>query len=133
MLKNAKRLVIRDLIFFFSLLYQRAEDEALNKTPPDLSVFGRLANPAWSSRCFSSSDLPLHCPSRSDIVHPIFLCLLLLLFPSTCPCKAAIGSLSPSIRPNHRRLLFLNFSTSVSRAPSSSLVFLISDFFFVYT
>jgi len=27
----------------------------------------------------------------------IFLCLPLLLFPSTCPCKAVIGSLSPAI------------------------------------
>ena len=35
----------------------------------------------------------------------IFLYLPLLLFPSTCPCKAAIGNFSPSIRstcPNHR-------------------------------
>src|SRR6218665_1688195 len=56
----------------------------------------------------------------------------LLLFPSACPCKAAIGSLSPSIRstcPNHRSLLFLIFSTTVSQAPSSSLVFFISDCF----
>src|SRR6218665_1334398 len=62
----------------------------------------------------------------------IFLCLPLLLFPSTCPCKAAIGRLSPAIRstcPNHCSLLFLTFCTTVSRAPSSSLAFFISDFF----
>src|SRR6218665_1611324 len=49
------------------------------------------------------------------------------------PCKAEIGSLSSfSIRstcPNRRSLLFLIFSTTVSRSPSSSLVFFISGFF----
>src|SRR6218665_2946869 len=46
--------------------------------------------------------------------------------PSTCPCKAAIGSLSPSIRstcPNHCSLLILIFSTSVSQAPALLLFF----------
>src|SRR6218665_3367349 len=50
----------------------------------------------------------------------VFLCLPLLLFPSTCPCKAAFGNLFSSILstcPNHCNLLSLIFCTTVSSAP----------------
>src|SRR6218665_2761438 len=64
---------------------------------------------------------------RSSLALPIqvFLCLPLLLFPSTCPCNAAYGNLFSSILstcPNHCSLLFLIFCTTVSSAPNSSLV-----------
>src|SRR6218665_2851612 len=42
----------------------------------------------------------------------VFLCLPLLLFPSTCPCKATFGNLFssiPSTCPSHCNLLFLIF------------------------
>src|SRR6218665_2831791 len=87
--------------FFFSLLHQ-----------PHVS--GRLTNPGQIN-VFLFQVFPY-------VVHPdLPLAPLLLLFPSTCPCKASIGSLSFAIRstcPNHRSLLFLIFSTTVSRAPS---------------
>src|SRR6218665_1338293 len=61
----------------------------------------------------------------------VFLCLPLLLFPPTCPCKAAFGSRFSSILstcPNHCSLLFLIFCTTVSSAPSSTLVYLFLTF-----
>ena len=82
------------------------------KTCLDLSVSGRLTNPG--SRHFSPSGLPWHCSSRTSSA----ICLPLLLFPSTSPCKA-IGSLPLYIRSkfaNHRRFLFLIFSAIVSWA-----------------
>src|SRR6218665_1534974 len=84
------------------------------KIPPDLSVSGRFTNPG-------QVDVPLF-QVFPDIAHPG---LPLLLFPSTCPCKAAFGNLFSSILstcPNHCSLLFLIFCTTVSSAPSSSFV-----------
>ena len=61
-------------------------------------------------------------------VPKIFLCLRLLLFPSTCPCKAAIGSLSPSLsytcplsKPLESSSLDLFYHSSLS--PSSFHIF----------
>src|SRR6218665_2639990 len=77
---------------------------------------------SWSSRCFFSFR------SSLTLSIQVFICLSLLLFPSTCPCKAAFGSLFCSILstcPNHSyhcSLLFLIFCTTVSSAISSSLV-----------
>src|SRR6218665_3868757 len=112
-------------VICFSLHFQRADDEALTRllqTSPLL-----VASPILVKSMFFSFRFSLTLSIK------IFLCLPLLLLPCTCPCKAAIGSLSPSIRstcPNHRSLLVLIFSTTVSRAPSSSLVFLIFACFY---
>src|SRR6218665_936184 len=82
---------------------------------------------SWSSRYFSASGLPFH----SNL--PLSLSAF---FPSTCPCKAAIGSLSPSMRStctNQRSLLFLIFSTTVSRAQAVPLFFSFLTFSSLYT
>src|SRR6218665_2783032 len=70
--------------------------------------------------------MPLSSKSSLTLSIHLSLCLSLLLSPLTCPCSAAFGSLFPSILstcPNHSSLLLLIFSTTVSTAPSSSLVF----------
>src|SRR6218665_2014406 len=66
--------------------------------------------------------------SKSSLTLSIHLnrCLPLLLSPLTCPGSAASFSFFPSILStcsNHSSLLLLNFSITVSSAPSSSLVF----------
>ena len=58
-----------------------ADDEALTRLL-QTSLF-LIASPIRVKSMFSPSGLPWHYPSRS------FLCLTLLLFPSTCPCKAS--------------------------------------------
>src|SRR6218665_884231 len=86
--------------FFFSLFHQRADDEALTRllqTPLFL-----VASPILVKSIFLSFRSPMTFSIQ------VFLCLPLLLFPSTCPCKAAFFSLFPSIRstcPNHCSLL----------------------------
>src|SRR6218665_973585 len=75
-----------------SLFHQRADDEALTRfLQTSLFLF---ASPILAKSMFFSF--------RSSLTLSIqeFLCLLLLLFPSTCPCKAAFGSLFP-IHPFH--------------------------------
>src|SRR6218665_1642813 len=75
--------------FFFSLFHQRADDEALTRFL-QTSLF-LVASPILVKSMFlsfrSSLTLSIH----------FFLCLPLLLFPSTCPCKAAFGNLFSSI------------------------------------
>src|ERR1043165_1402295 len=74
----------------------------------------------------SAKSVPFSLRSSLMLSIQVFLCLPLLCSPLTCPCSAAFGSLSPPILltcPNHLSLLFLIFSTIVSSAPSSSLVF----------
>src|SRR6218665_1594289 len=81
---------------FFSLFHQRADDEALTRLL-QTSLFLVALSILVKSMFFSfTSSLTLSIQ--------IFLCLPLLRFSTTCPCKAAIGSLSTSIRstcPNH--------------------------------
>src|SRR6218665_3823200 len=70
--------------------------------------------------------MPLSSKSSLTLSIHLFLCLLLLLSPLTCPCSVAFGSLFPSILctcPNHSSLFLLIFSITVSSAQSSSLVF----------
>src|SRR6218665_2716454 len=105
------------LLFFFSLFHQRADDEALTRCL-QTSLF-LVASPILFKSMFLSFR------SSRTLSIQVFLCPPLLLFPSTCPCKAAFGNLFPSILstcPNHCSLLFLIFCTTVSSAPSSSLV-----------
>src|SRR6218665_1950168 len=98
----------------FSLFHQRADDEALTRFL-QTSVF-LVASPILVKSMFFSFR------SSLTLSIQVFLCLPLLLFPSTCPCKAAFGNLFSSTCPNHCSLLFLIFCTTVSSAPSSSLV-----------
>src|SRR6218665_2967464 len=103
---------------FFSLFHQRADDEALTRLL-QTSLF-LVASPILVKSMFFSFR------SSLTLSIQVIICLPLLLFPSTCPCKAAFGSPFSSIRstcPNHCSLLFLIFCTTVSSAPSSSLVF----------
>src|SRR6218665_991815 len=103
--------------FFFSLFHQRADDEALTRFL-QTSLF-LVASPILVKSMFHSFR------SSLTLSIQVFLCLPLLLFPSTCPCKAAFGNLFSSILstcPNHCSHLFLIFCTTVSSAPSSSLV-----------
>src|SRR6218665_1014681 len=103
--------------FFFSLFHQRAEDEALTRFL-QTSLF-LVASPILVKSMFLSFR------SSLTLSIQVFLCLPLHLFPSTCPCKAAFGNLFSSILStcrNHCSLLFLIFCTTVSSAPSSSLV-----------
>src|SRR6218665_478444 len=103
--------------FFFSLFHQRADDDALTRFL-QTSLF-LVASPILVKSMFLSFR------SSLTLSIQVFLCLPLLLFPSTCPCKAAFGNLFSSILsmcPNHCSLLFLIFCTTVSSAPSSSLV-----------
>src|SRR6218665_2985920 len=112
-------------IFFFSLFHQRADDEALTRFLRTSLLL--VASPILVKSMFFSFG------SSLTLSIQVFLCLPLLLFPSTYPCKDAFGSLFSSILstcPNHCSLLFLIFCTTVSSAPSSlfSCLF-ISDFF----
>src|SRR6218665_1390901 len=103
--------------FFFSLFHQRADDEALTRFL-QTSLF-LVASPILVKSMFLSFR------SSPTLSIQVFLCLPLLLFPSKCPRKAAFGNLFSSILstcPNHCSLLFLIFCTTVSSAPSSSLV-----------
>src|SRR6218665_57433 len=105
------------VVFFFSLFHQRADDEALTRFL-QTSLF-LVASPILVKSMFFSFR------SSLTLSIQVFLSLPLLLFPSTCPCKAAFGSLFSSILstcPNHCSLLFLILCTTVSSAPSSSLV-----------
>src|SRR6218665_2203673 len=106
-------------VFFFSLFHQRADDEALTRLL-QTSLF-LVASPILVKSMFLSFR------SSLTLSIQVFLCLPLLLFPSTCtcPCKAAFGSLFSSILstcPNDCSLFFLIFCIIVSSAPSSSLV-----------
>src|SRR6218665_278102 len=70
--------------------------------------------------------MPLFSKSSLTLTIHLFLCLLLLLSPLTCPFSAAFGSLFLSILttcPNYVSLILLLFSITVSYAPSFSLVF----------
>src|SRR6218665_3420963 len=90
--------------FFFSVFHQRADDEALTRLL-QTSLF-LVASPFLVKPMFLSFR-----PSLTLSIQ-VFLYLPLLLFPSTCPCKAAFGNLFPSVRstcPNHCSLLFLIF------------------------
>src|SRR6218665_470420 len=96
---------------------QRADDEALTRFL-QTSLF-LVASPILVKSMFLSFR------SSLTLSIQVFLCLLLLLFPSTCPCKTAFGSLFSSILstcPNHCSLLPLIFCITVSSAPSSSLL-----------
>src|SRR6218665_2249456 len=96
--------------FFFSLLHQRADDEALTRLL-QTSLF-LVVSPILVKSMFFSFRFCLSLPIQ------IFLCLPLFLFPSTCPYEAAFGSLFLSIRPtcpNHCSLLFLIFCTTAFR------------------
>src|SRR6218665_3373605 len=73
-----------------SLFHQRADDEALTRLL-QTSLF-LVASPILAKSMFF-----MFRSSRTLSIQ-IFLSLPLLLFPSTCPCKAAIGSLSLFIR-----------------------------------
>src|SRR6218665_3901017 len=112
-------LLIKEVFFcFLSLLHQRTDDEALVRLLQ--TTLFLVASPILVQSMFFSFRSSLTLSTQ------IFLYLPLLPFPSTCPGKAVIVSLSPSIRstcPNHRSLLFLIFSTTASRSPSFSLVF----------
>src|SRR6218665_1867891 len=75
----------------------------------------------------TSSPMFIPCAVRSSFTLSIhfFVCLPLLLVPSTSPYSATTGSLFPSILvtcPNHVSLLFLILSTKVTCCPSSFLV-----------
>ena len=76
--------------FFLSLLHKRADDEVLTRLL-HISLF-LFASPILAKSMFFSfrSSLTLS-------IQIFFPCLPLLLFPSTCPCKVMIGSLSPSV------------------------------------
>src|SRR6218665_233871 len=92
--------------FFFSLFHQRAHDEALTRLL-QTSLF-LVASPILVKSMFFSF--------KSSLTLSIQV-LLLLLFPSACPCKAAFGSLFPSICstcPNHCSLLFLVFCVGIA-------------------
>src|SRR6218665_2710971 len=100
---------ILERINFFSLFHQRADDEALTRLR-QIFLF-LVASPILVKSLFFSVSSSLTLPIQ------VLLCPPLLLFPSTNPCKAAFGSLFPSIRstcPNHCSLLFLIFCTTVS-------------------
>src|SRR6218665_3304938 len=104
--------------FFFSFLrfHQLADDEVLIIYFSKLLYSWFFHMPVDNCMSLSSSlTLPIH----------LFLCFL-CFFSLTCPCSAAFGSHFPfilSTRPNHVSLLLLISSTTVSSAPSSSLVF----------
>src|SRR6218665_726043 len=66
--------------FFFSLFHQRADDEALTRFL-QTSLF-LVASPILVKSMFLSFR------SSLTLSIQVFLCLPLLLFPSTCPCKA---------------------------------------------
>src|SRR6218665_4152308 len=109
--------IIAFFFFFFSLFHQRADYEALTRFL-QTSLF-LVASPILFKSMFFFF--------RSSLTWSIQVlhCLPLLLFPSTCPRKAAFGNLFSSILstcPNHCSLLFLIFCTTVSSASSSSLV-----------
>src|SRR6218665_731815 len=108
---------LSEIFFYFSLFHQRADDEALTRFL-QTSLF-LVASPILVKSMFLSFR------SSLTLSIQVFLCLPLLLFPSTCPCKAAFDNLFSSILstcPNHCNLLPLIFCTTVSSAPSSSLV-----------
>src|SRR6218665_2880245 len=112
-----RSIVIYYIFFFFSLFHQHADDEALTRFL-QTSLF-LVASPILVK------SMLLSFRSSLTLSIQVFICLPLLLFPSTCPCKAAFGNLFSSILstcPNHCSLLFLIFCTTVSSAPSSSLV-----------
>src|SRR6218665_2462149 len=75
--------------FFFSLFHQRADDETLTRFL-QTSLF-LVASPILVKSMFFSFR------SSLTLSIQVFPCLPLLLFPSTCPCKAAFGSLFSSI------------------------------------
>src|SRR6218665_1742093 len=111
--------------FFFSLFHQRADDEALTRFLQTSLLL--VASPILVKSMFFSFR------SSLTLSIQVFLCLPLLLFPSTCPCRAAFDSILSSILstcPNHCSLLFLIVCITVSSGPSSlfSCLF-ISDFF----
>ena len=103
--------------FFFLLFHQFPDDEALMKFLH--SVLSLTVSPTMVK------SVPLLFKSSLTLSIHVFRCLPLLLSPSTCPCRAAIGNLLLSILstwPNHLSLLFCIFSTTVSSAPNSFLV-----------
>src|SRR6218665_1520710 len=69
--------------FLFSLLHQRADDEAFTRLL-QTSLF-LVASPFLVKSMFFSFS------SSMTLSIQIFLCLPLLLFPSASPCKAAVG------------------------------------------
>src|SRR6218665_3132456 len=92
--------ILRSFFFFFSLFHQRADDEALTRFL-QTSLF-LVASPILVKSMFLSFR------SSLTLSIQVFLCLSLLLFPSTCPCKAAFGNLFSSVLstcPNHCSLL----------------------------
>src|SRR6218665_3066783 len=106
------------LFFLFLLFHQLADDEALIIFL-QTSLF--LVFPYAVNNC-----MPLSSKSSLTLSIHLFLGLLLLLSPLTCPCSAAFGSL---LHPFHvskavgLSLFLLIFSITVSSAPSSSLAF----------
>src|SRR6218665_927436 len=95
----------RAFFFFFSLFHQRADDEALTRFL-QTSLF-LVASPILVKSMFLSFR------SSLTLSIQVFLCLPLLLF---------LFSSILSTCPNHCNLLPLIFCTTVSSAPSSSLV-----------
>src|SRR6218665_1444229 len=84
-------LLIKEVFFcFLSLLHQRTDDEALVRLLQ--TTLFLVASPILVKSMFFSFRSSLTLSTQ------IFLYLPLLLFPFTCLCKAAIGSLSPAIR-----------------------------------
>ena len=86
---------------FLSSINQPADDEALTRFL-QTSLF-LVASPILVKSMFFSFR------SSLTLSIQVFLCLPLLPFPSTCPCKAAFGSLYPYILstcPNHCSLLW---------------------------
>src|SRR6218665_218238 len=91
--------------FFFSLFHQGADNEALTRLL-HISLF-LVASPILVKTIFFSFR------SSVTLSIQVFLCLPLLLFPSNFPCKAAFGSIFPSIRStcsNHINCLSSNGS-----------------------
>src|SRR6218665_1178619 len=94
--------------FFSSLFHQRADDDALTRFLQTSQFL--VASPILVKSMFLSFR------SSLTLSIQVFLCLPLLLFPSTCPCKAAFGNIFSSILstcPNHCNLLSLIFCTTV--------------------
>src|SRR6218665_1190797 len=71
---------LSEIFFYFSLFHQRADDEARSRF---LQTFLFLVAPPILVK-----SMFLSFRSSLTLSIQVFLCLPLLLFPSTCPCKA---------------------------------------------
>src|SRR6218665_2259078 len=92
--------IIAFFFFFFSLFHQRADYEALTRFLQTslLLVASPILVKSMSFSFRSSLTLSIQ----------VFLCLPLLLFSSTCPCKAAFGSLFPPSFPRVQTTVVIN-------------------------